>query len=226
MDIWEWTLITIFALFGLFGLPYPYGKIGKKVKKGYTWSRGLATIVYDRLYVKSSIVENFFYFVEEFENFIMLNYIPSFPHMYHKLVGKSTFTSLEARYIDEQNEKVNAKYLEIKNVKKVERKGIFAQTVREFRDLVEDVSKMAQNIKSTMRDKNIGQPSVALDRSSLAQENTNWVEYFNRYKFSASEFNNFLRYFRSFLDKTSCSHGVEIEQNRLMQLLVPEDLVD
>jgi hypothetical protein len=224
MDIWEWIIISIITLFTLFGLPYPYAKIGKKVKKGYTWSRGLATIVYDRFYTKPSIVENFFYFVEEFENFIMPNYTPSFPHMYRELVGKATFTNIEERYIDEQNEKVNKKYLEIKNVEKVERKRVFARTVREFKDLVIDVSKIAQTIKSTIRDQNLGQPSVV--QTSFARESTNWIEYARRYKFSANEFNNFLRYFRSFLDKTSCSHGVEIEQNRLMQLLVPEDLID
>jgi hypothetical protein len=71
---------------------------------------------------------------------------------------------------------------------------------------------MAQDIKSTIKDKNI-------NPSTLGEE------YVNRYKFSAREFNNFLRYFRSFLDKTYCYHGIEIEQYQLLQLLVPEDVV-
>jgi hypothetical protein len=70
---------------------------------------------------------------------------------------------------------------------------------------------MARDIKVTIKDKNI-------DTVTLGEE------YIDRYRFSAREFNNFLRYIRSFLDKTNCSHGVEIEHNRLLQLLIPEDL--
>lgn len=211
MDIWLWIITTIVILLGLFELPYPYGKIGKKVKKGYTWSRGLATIVYGRFFIKANVVESFFRFVEEFENFIMSDNTLTFPHMYRELIGKATFSKMEEKHIDDENERVQAVYFRIRNVQKLERKKVFAQTVREFRELVEEISKMAHNIKSIMRDKSI-------DSSNLGEE------YINRYKFSAKEFNNFLRYFRSFLDKTNCSHGIEIEQYRLMQLLVPEDI--
>jgi hypothetical protein len=67
---------------------------------------------------------------------------------------------------------------------------------------------MAKNINAMVKDRNI----------KLEQE------YVDRYKFSAREFNNFLRYFRSFLDKTHCYHGAEIEHNRLLDLLIPEEL--
>ena len=211
MDIWLWVISTIIILIGLFGVPYPYGKIGKKVKKGYTWSRPILNAIWYKFYVKGDLVESFFYFVEEFENFIISNYTPSFPHMYRELIGKATFSKMEEKYIDDENEKVQSIYFKIKNIQKLKRKQVFAQTVREFKELVVKVSKMAQNIKSTIKDKNI-------NPSTLGEE------YVNRYKFSAREFNNFLRYFRSFLDKTNCSHGVEIEHNRLLDLLIPEEL--
>ena len=70
---------------------------------------------------------------------------------------------------------------------------------------------MARNIKKIVKDEHI-EPATLED------------EYINRYKFSAREFNNFLRYFRSFLDKTHCYHGIEIEHHRLRQLLIPEEL--
>jgi hypothetical protein len=219
MDIWELIIVAITALFVLFGLPSPSGKIGKKVQKGYVWSRGLATIIYDKLYVKTNIVESFFWYVEELENFIMPNYSPSFSHMYLELLAKAPFAQKENRYMNDKNDKIQATYSKIKNVKKIERKGVFAQTVSEFKDLVIEISKMAQDIKSTMKDKNLGQSSVALDKG-----NADWKEYNDRYKFSATEFNNFLRDFRRFLDKTNCSHGIEISQYQLMQLLVPEDI--
>jgi hypothetical protein len=208
MDIWLLIITAIIILFGLFGVPSPYGKIGKKVKKGYAWSRGLATIVYNRFYVKGSLAESFFYFVEEFENFISSNYIYSFLCMYRELIGKSTFTKMEEKAIGDENEKVEAIYYKIENIQKLKRKKVFAQTVREFKNLVVEISKMAKNINSMVKDRNI----------KLEQE------YIDRYKFSAREFNNFLRYFRSFLDKTHCYHGVEIEHNRLLYLLIPEEL--
>jgi hypothetical protein len=208
MDIWEWVVVTIVTIFGLLGLPYPYGNIGKKAKKGKTWARPILSMIYYKFYVKGDLVESFFYFVEEFENFIISNYTPSFPHMYQELVGKSTFTKMEEKSIGDENEKVQAIYFRIKNIQKLERKKVFAQTVREFKELVIEISKMAKNINAMVKDRNI----------KLEQE------YVDRYKFSAREFNNFLRYFRSFLDKTYCYHGVEIEHNRLLDLLIPEEL--
>jgi hypothetical protein len=208
MDIWLWTITTILILFGLFGMPSPYGKIGKKVKKSYTWSRGLLTIVYDKYFIKESILESFEYFTEEFENFLISNYTPSFPNMYREIVLKTNFSPMETRYVDDFLDKVQQNYLRIKNTQKIRRKGIFRQTVRELEKLVEDVSKMAKSIETTVKDKKI----------KLEQE------YVDRYRFSAKEFNNFLRYFRSFLDRTHCFHGVEIEHHKLLSLLVSEEL--
>jgi hypothetical protein len=128
--------------------------------------------------------------------------------MYRELIGKSTFTKMEEKAIGDENEKVEAIYYKIENIQKLKRKKVFAQTVREFKNLVVEISKMAKNINSMVKDRNI----------KLEQE------YIDRYKFSAREFNNFLRYFRSFLDKTHCYHGVEIEHNRLLYLLIPEEL--
>jgi hypothetical protein len=115
---------------------------------------------------------------------------------------------MEEKSIGDENEKVQTIYFKIKNIQKLKRKKVFAQTVREFRELVVEISKMARNINITVKDRNI----------KLEQE------YVDRYKFSAREFNNFLRYFRSFLDKTHCYHGVEIEHYRLLDLLIPEEL--
>lgn len=212
MDIWGWIITTILILFGLFVVPYPYGKIGKKVKKGYTWSRGLSKIIYDTIFIKGSILESFVYFIEEFENFVIIAYTPSFPSMYKDLVGKTEFTEMEQKHINDENERVQASYFKIRNAQKLKRKGIFKQAMRDFKELVVDISKMARSIETIIKDKSI-------DPSTLKQG------YIDRFKFSAREFNNFLRYFRSFLDKTYCYHEVEIEHNRLRQLLVPEELV-
>jgi len=209
MDI-EWIITTILILFGLFGVPYPYGKIGKKLKKGYTWSRGLLSIIYDRFYVKGNVLEPFVYFIEEFENFVSSGYTPSFPHMYSELIGKLKFSKMEEKHIHKEIERIEASYTKIKNVQKLRRKRIFKQTVKDFKKLVIETSKMARNIKTIIKEKEI--------KHSLEQE------YINRYRFSAGEFDNFLRYFRIFLDKTYCYHAVEIEQYRLMQLLIPVEL--
>jgi hypothetical protein len=208
MDIWEWVVVTIVTIFTLIGLPYPFADIGKKVKKGKTWARPILSMIYYKFYVKGDLVESFFYFVEEFENFIMPNYTPSFPHMYRELVGKSTFTRMEEKSIDDENEKVQENYFKITRIQKLKRKKIFEQTVREFKNLVVEISKMARDINAMVKDRNM----------RLEQE------YVDRYRFSAREFNNFLRYFRSFLDKTYCYHGVEIEHNRLLDLLILEEL--
>jgi hypothetical protein len=208
MDIWEWVIVTIVAIFGLLGLPYPYGNIGKKAKKGKTWARPILSAIYYRVYIKGSLAEHFFYFVEEFENLIISNYTPSFPHMYWELIGKSTFTEMEKESILTFINEVQASYLKIKNVQNLKRKKVFEQTVREFKELVVEISRMARNINKMVKDR-----SIKLEQ-----------EYIDRYKFSAREFNNFLRYFRSFLDRTHCYHGVEIEHYRLLDLLIPEEL--
>lgn len=209
MDIWQWLLLmTIAILFGLFGMPSPYGKIGKKLKKGYSWSRGLLTIIYDKFYVKGNTLESFVYYIEEFKNFVDVGYTPSFPHMYSELIGKLKFSKMEEKHIHKEIERIEASYTKIKNVQKLRRKKIFKQTVKDFKKLVIEASKMARNIKTIIKEKEI--------KRSLEQE------YINRYRFSAREFDNFLRYFRSFLDKTYCYHAVEIEQYRLMHLLIPE----
>jgi len=211
MDIWLWLIIALFTLLAVLNVPFPSGKIGKKVKKGYTWSRGLYNIINNKLFTKGNVVESFVYFIEEFEYFTISNYAPSFPHMYRELIGKSKFSKMEEKHIDDEIERVQASYFKIKNIQKLKRKKVFKQTIREFRELVVDISKMARNIKEIIKDEN-------LDPSTLAEE------YIDRYKFSAREFNNFLRYLRSFLDKTYCYHGYEIEHHRLMQLLVSEEL--
>lgn len=215
MDIWQWIITTVLTiltiLFAGLSLPYPSKKIGKKIKKGYSWTRGLYNIITDKFFIKGDVQESFVYFIEEFEYFVMSNYTPSFPHMYGELIGKSKFSKMEEKHIHKEIERVQASYFNIKNVQKLRRKRIFEQTIREFKELVTEISKMARNIKTIIKDKNIL-------RSTINQE------YVDRYKFSAREFNNFLRYFRSFLDKTYCYHEVEIKQYRLMQLLIPEEI--
>lgn len=203
------TILTI--LFAVLNVPYPSKKIGKKVKKAYTWTRGLYNVITDKIFIKGDVQESFVYFIEEFENFVEGGYTPSFTHMYRELIGKSKFSKMEEKHIHDENERVQASYLRIKNIQKLRAKKIFKQTIKEFKELVVEISKIARNIKTIVKDKKINSPTLA-------------EEYIDRYKFSAREFNNFLRYFRSFLDKTYCYHGVEIEQYQLMQLLVSEEL--
>jgi len=210
MDILEWVIVSLILLFGL-AMPYPSGSIGKKTKKGITWARPILSIIYYRFYVKGELAESFFDHVEEFQNFVDIGYTPAFPSMYRELLEKSQFSQIERKHIDKETGRIQETYLRIKRVQKLKRKNVFKQTVRDFKELIEDVSKMARNIGETIRTKFI-------------LLNTLGQTYVDNYRFSAREFNNFLRYFRRFLDKTYCSHGVEIEHFKLLDLLVPEEL--
>jgi hypothetical protein len=138
MDIWL-LILTILIILGL--APYPYGNIGKKAKKGKTWARPFFSVIYYKFYVKGDLAESFFYFVEEFENFVISNSTLSLSHMYCELVGKSTFSKKEEKYIYDENERVQRIYFKIKNVQKLRRKKVFAQTVKDLRELVVETSK-------------------------------------------------------------------------------------
>jgi hypothetical protein len=212
MDVGTGIIATVLILIVFFGLPiYPYGKIGKKIKKGYTWSSPIINLIYYRYYIKSSLAESFFYYVEEFENFVSIGTL-AFPNMYRELLEKTQFSQIEKKGIDKETEEMQTTYWRIQRVPKLKRKKVFKQTVKDFKEFVEDTSKMARMIREVINTKNISLSTLG-------------PEFISNYEFSAKEFNNFLRYFRRFLDKTNCQHGVEIEQYRLMQLFIPERLI-
>lgn len=211
MDIWLWIIAIILVVFGLFSVPLPYIQIGKKVKKSYKWTRGFIGVLREKMFINDNVVEHFNYFIEEFQNFVRSDYKPSFTSLYAEIRNKAKLSKMEEKHIQDEIERRKAEYYELKLTRKLNRRKIFRQTVSKFAFLVIDTSKMARSIATTIKEKN-------LDLRTLEEK------FVNQYRFTAKEFNNYLRYFRSFLDRTHCYHGVEIEHYKLLDLLIPEEL--
>jgi len=211
MDIISIILTAFLTLFVFFGLPLPYIQIGKKVKKSYKWTIGLVGVLKEKLSVNDNVVEHFNCDIEEFENFVMSGYTPSFTSMYAEVRNKAKLSKMEEKHISDEIARVEGDYYDIKLIKKLNRKKIFRQTVRKFLNLVIDTSKMGKSIIAVIKEKN-------LDLHTLGDE------FLNRYNFTAKEFNYYLRHFRSFLYRTHCYHNVEIEHFRLIDLLIPETI--
>lgn len=213
MDIIEIILGFVVLLGLLFGIPIPYIGIGKKMKKGYKWTIGIVGVLREKLFINDNVVEHFNFFVEEFENFVLSGYEPSFTKMYAETRDKARakLSEMEYEHISNEIDKVERGYREIQAVKNLNRKRTFRQTVKKLNNLVVDVSKMAKSIIAVIKDQN-------LDLETLG------ANFSRNYNFETKEFNNYLRYFRSFLDRTHCYHDVEIEHYRLLDLLVPETI--
>ena len=210
MDI-LFLILGFFVLYGaLFGIPLPYIKIGKKIKKSSKWTMGLIGYLREKLFVNDNVIEHFTWLIEEFDNFVSISYTPSFTSMYSKLSSKAKLSKMEKTHISREIESLERRFQAVKNAEGVNRKKVFKEAVKDFKKLVVDTSKMARDVIELVEKRTEG--------SKLPEE------ILNRYKFTASEFNLYIRRFRNFLDRTHCYHNIEIEHHRLRNLLLPEEL--
>jgi hypothetical protein len=118
---------------------------------------------------------------------------------------------MEEKHISDEIAKAERRYREIQATKRLNRKKVFKQTVRKFRDLVIDTANMGKNVVLLIKERNLDPQTIGADFST-------------RYNFAAKEFNIYVRHFRSFLDRTSCYHNLEIGHYQLLDLLLPEEL--
>lgn len=211
MDIVTIVISIMILIFMLVGVPLPYIGIGKKIKKGWKLTYGIISFAKERLFVNDEIVERFTWFLEEFENYVDPAYTPSFASMYMEVQDKAKLSKIESEHVSEEIRNVQDKYHNIQDTKNLCRKGIFRDSMKDFKKLVIDVTKMVRRMLEMINENKL--LSSELRKDFLA-----------RYKFTATQFNDYLASFRRFLDRTYCFHSIEIKHNRLMRLLIPEEI--
>ena len=214
MNILDLILIAVgfFLLYGtIFAFPLPYIKIGKKIKKTSKYTMGIVGYIREKLYVSDDVVERFTWFMEEFDNFVSISYNPSFTNLYNEVSSKVKLSRIEKKHISGEINNLERRFLEVKETDRLNRKATFREAIKNFKKLVVDTSKMVKDITKIVKERP--------ETTKLPKD------FFERYKFTASEFNLYIRRFRVFLDRTHCYHDTEIEHHSLLRiLLVPEEL--
>ncbi len=201
----------VILLLLLFNVPLGYVQIGKKVKKGTKLTYGIISFVKERLFVSDDVVERFNWFIEELDHYVNYSYTTSLTSMWREIRGKTKLTKMESKYLSDKVQNLSDRYLLIQQTGKLGRKKIFRETVKKFKELVVDVSRMARGISRAVDEK-------TFDPSRLKED------FQNRYGFGARQFNIYLVSFRRYLDRTFCFHNIEIEYHRLRQLLISEEI--
>lgn len=147
---------------------------------------------------------------EGLENFILRGYSPSFTHMYSEL-GQKLKSKREKEHIEREIQNIEREYRKIRDAEGLNRKETFQEMVKHFKRVIEHATEIAKDVVKLVEEKT--------SDSKLSEE------LINNYKFTAREFNVFIRSFRNFLDRTHCYHNIEIEHYRLMNLLIPEEML-
>lgn len=203
--------LGFFVLYGIFfGIPLSYIKIGKTIKKSSKYAMGIIGYLREKLFVNENVVERFTWFIEEFDNFILRGYSPSFTHMYSELSQKLR-SKREREHILREIETIEREYRKIRDAEGLNRKGTFQEIVKRLKVVIEHTSEMAKDVVKLVE-----------ERTSDSEVSE---ELINNYRFTAREFNIFIRSFRNFLDRTHCYHNIEIKHYRLMNLLIPEEML-
>ena len=203
-------MLGFFLLLVLLGVPIPYISIGKKIKKGYKWKTGIVNFLRIKLFVDDNIVEVFNWHIEEFENFIKSNSTLSFFGIFQEVQLDLELSETEKKYFSDKFMDIEKAFNTIEETKNLNRKGIFKETVTKFVRLVRETSK---NVKE----------QVELIQKKQIKLHTDVLK---NYDFTASEYNDYLRHVRVFLDRNSCYHNAEIDYYKLMlTFFVPEEIL-
>jgi len=207
----ELVLGVAILLFIILGVPLPYIQIGKKTKKGYKYTIGIVGFLKKKIFVDDDVVERFNWYIEEFENFISGGNVLSFASICNKVLPKIKLTETEKKYILEELIKMEESFYNIERRRKLNRRDVFKDTVKEFISLIRNTSKIIKE-----------QIKLVQERKQTKIEK----ELLELYSFSAKQYNDYLRHLRVFLDRTSCYHNIKITHYDLMhKYFVPEKML-